>query len=232
MKRTICILISLGLFTSAFSQILKGKFFIDGSMGLEINPSSYDANGANNNNSNGNSKMESYYFAPEIGYYFTDKIAFGLSAIYSYSYKTQTNGSSYNNSSNITSSSSVKIESYTISPLMRYSIPINDKFYFNVNISLPYKNSKNIYNSPYYNGPLQTSSKSFGIQVSPSFQYFLKNNIALLANIGSLEYISTKEETSPQATGMTTSWKSTDLKLSFFTTFGLGAIFYFGGVTK
>jgi len=241
MKNFILIVLFFGSLSISFAQDLNGKFFVGGSIGFDFTSADADINTSNFSNNNAN---QTYNINPSIGYYLDRNIAIGLSLGYSYALKNTlyiTNTSNINNTSTLTTTSKVKI----IAPLLRYTVPINDKFGFIINTTLPYSYTENTFTYPNNilmattstgniiipNGDKNTSS-SFGLNIGPGFQWFIKDNLALLFSFGSLGYINTKASGNIVGyqngkTNATTT--SNDFKLSLTTSISAGVAFYFRG---
>ena len=182
-----------------------------------------------------------YSFSPSIGYYFKNNLAIGLQLGYSSS----TNNyivTSYYYSGNTESieigNSKLTNQVLTLAPLLRYTIPIVKKIGFNFNFTLPFSYTKNFSNVYYEitgittadtNVPATCSTYSIGVNISPGIQWFVKNNIALIASFGSLSYNHYKTIAPVDGPYPACITNANDLKLSLTTGISLGATFYFGG---
>ena len=218
---------------SASNFELASKFFISGNIGFETTSAKSVVADTNYNNPNA---YGSYYFSPVIGYYFGKDLAIGLQLGYSsYTY----NGINFQ---------TVNYQKYkitcqvlSISPLMRYFIPLSGKVGINFNFTLPYSYTR--YNDMINNNgttnvsnvisgdndiPGNYSSYSVGINLSPGIEWFLKKYLSISCSFGGLGYTHYKTV----ATSYIHNESSTnvnDIKLSLSTNISLGASFYFGG---
>ncbi len=241
MKKALLAVILFGSLSIIHAQDLNGKFFAGGSIGFDFTSADANINTSNFSNNNAN---QTYSFSPSVGYYLDRNIAIGLQFGYSYALKNTlyiTNTSNINNTSTLTTTS--KVES--IAPLLRYTIPINDKFGFIINTTLPYSYTENTFTYPNNvlmattstgniiipNGDKNTSS-SLGLSVNPGLQWFIKENLAILFSFGALSYNYVKTSgnialyQNSKTNAITT---SNDFKLSLTTSVSGGFIFYFGG---
>ncbi len=129
-----------------------------------------------------------------------------------------------------------------IAALVRYTIPILESVGFNLNFTIPYSYTRVSESSD--NGiigisgtftaeseiPYNYSSYSFGINISPGFQWFINNKIALLGTFGALSYTHFRTFAITNNNYIaSSSANANDLKLSLTTGISFGATFYFGG---
>jgi hypothetical protein len=66
--------------------------------------------------------------------------------------------------------------SYSIAPCFTYCTSLNDKLEFDIDFLIPYTH-------------LNSNEHTIGVSINPYFQYYIKNNIGLLINLGGLNYI-------------------------------------------
>ena len=248
-KIVITVFLSGFFVVNAYAQHLKGKLFAGGSGGFGFTPTSANINGIDYNNPK---SYQAYNTDLSGGYCLTDKLAVGLQISHSFkTYKSIYFEYQNNIIVNQITHTTTTTKTFGIAPLLRYTIPVTDKFSFNLNIIVPYFSSKTFYVSsingyvssvayqgagniylPYgNNNPI--AAASYGINISPGFQWFLKKNFALSGSFGALRYSYTITKSSEIADPITTNGiavtaKSTDFKLSLSSSLNLGLTFYFG----
>src|SRR5271157_2698509 len=126
MKKALLAVILFGSLSIIHAQDLNGKFFAGGSIGFDFTSADANINTSNFSNNNAN---QTYNISPSVGYYLDRNIAIGLQFGYSYAlhkYLYLTNPGNINGI--YTSTTTAK--TYSIAPLLRYTIPINNNFGF------------------------------------------------------------------------------------------------------
>ncbi len=234
MKNVLLTLVFLGVLTTSHAQDLTGKYFFGGSLGFESTSGNSDVSGTNYNNPNG---LGSYSFSPSFGYYIKKKLAIGLQLGYSSSNQ---NVITFNYSNNNYQSIPIKEinQVVSIAPLLRYTIPILETVGFNFNFTLPFNYTRSNDKasgaiSSIFSGeigvPNNYSTYSLGLNISPGFQWFINNKIALLGTFGALSYTHFKTNAIGNVFFESSTTYANDLKLSLTTGISLGINFYFGG---
>lgn len=221
-----------------FAQNLDGKFFVGSTIGFEL--LSADAN-IDETDFNNPKAIQAIKINPFVGYYLTDKISLGLQLGYSYTSNSYINFSIQDSIIDQLKFTS-KTKVYSVAPLFRYTMPITDKFGFNFKIAIPYSYSKITYSPAIVlttigginDLPFGENNKSisFGIEICPEFQWFVKDHFAIIGSFCALKY--KYEKTTSNDVGNydgfiidKTSAKTSDLKLSLSTDIELGVAFYF-----
>lgn len=236
MKNVCLILTLLCFFEIVNSQDFTGKYFIGGSLGFSNNSGSANIYGTNYTNPNA---FSSFSINPFFGFYIKPKIAIGLQLGYSSNTSNQLIISANTDSTTIQGTFKNTFVTYSITPFLRYTIPVIEKIGFNINFSIPYSYNKSTapgssgitagittaYIGIPYNNSISTSF--IGLNISPGFQWFVKDNIALLGSFGGLgyNYFYTKGENN---TGPASTAKGNYFNLTLSSAISLGVNFYFG----
>jgi len=237
MKNGFLTLLFLCAIISIHAQELTGKYFIGGSLGFEATSGNSEVSGTNYNNPNG---LGSCSFSPSFGYYFKKKLAIGLQCGYSSSNQNFITFSySSNNYQSIPYNEINQVLS--IAPLLRYTIPVLETVGFNFNFTIPFNYTRSNDKaagaiSSVFSGeigvPNNYSTYSLGLNISPGFQWFINNNIALLGTFGALSFTHYKTNAIGNPFFESSITYANDLKLSLTTGISFGATFYFGGTNS
>ena len=233
MKKLCITILLVGALLNTKAQTLSNKLFAGGSVSFEFAKASVDDNSKTYNNPKA---IQIYSITPCFGYHLSNRIAIGLQLFYSSS---ECNYMDYYSSKNVIDSTlkyKITNKTYSIAPFLRYYIPINDKFRIYINTAFPFSYSKSD-NTSYisYSGPstgqiqVQPTNtiKSIGINISPVFQWFVKDNIAITGSVGALYYTHSKIETTKNIYPALTD-NVDDLKMTLSTGLSFGVVFYFG----
>jgi hypothetical protein len=238
MKKLVLAAIFINSLSIVHAQNLNGKLFAGGSLGFDFMSADANTDVGKYTNPKAN---QSYSINPSVGYYLNDKLAIGLQFGYNYATKNTLYLNYYGSPSSITATT----ETFSIAPLLRYTIPITDKFGFNINTTIPYSHSRNTLtdtssktSSGTANGNIaipngnNSTSTSFGLNVSPGFQWFVKDQFAIFGSFGAFSYSYVKTDGNvwnSKNNGPYASTQSNDFKLSLSTSISFGVTFYFGG---
>lgn len=90
--------------------------------------------------------------------------------------------------------------SYSVAPCFTYCISLNDKLEFDIDFLIPYTQ-------------LNLNEHSLGVSINPYFQYYIKDDIGLLINLGGLNYIH--------------NLSNKNSELSLYVVAGIGVAYYF-----
>ena len=221
------------------AQSLKGNTYVG--LQLDMTLSSSKANWGRKTYSNPKATRR-FSFSPNFGYYFNDKMAAGLELGFSISQNTSVNLIQVNDTilNEIVNKSTFK--SFAFSPAFRYTRAFSNKFVLNIDLALPYRNSKssNEYSQNILSGGFSSASQNinlpgnafrldeFGVRFSPSLQWFVGKNFAISGSFGSISYQFTRiRDFEVNAIYMTNvESKSNGFNLSLSTDFTFGVSFF------
>lgn len=151
------------------SPTTKGKWIV----GPEFSFSSIK-----NENSNLIHKQSSLWFQPELGYFVADNLSVGFGLGLGTN-KTVLDGVEYDKSTN-----------FTVTPTLRYYLPISTKFQFLGRLMVPVGNGKITLSS---GNVVDEKVSILNVRLSPAFVFFPSNKISIEMTLGSLFYKSEKQ---------------------------------------
>ncbi len=131
-------------------------------------------------NENGNSiqKQSSLWFQPELGYFVADNLSVGFGVGLG-ARKAVIDGVEYNKSS-----------TFTITPTLRYYLPISTKFQFLGKLMVPIGNENITLSS---GNVVDEKGSILNVKLSPAFVFFPSSKISIEMTLGSLYYNSEKQ---------------------------------------
>lgn len=211
---------------------LAGRYFIQGSLGFSYSSYSAFTSPATIPDPGDPNTTVSYSITPSGGYCLTNQWAIGLEVSYQHS---QYNQYSYDYSIKPIKlySTSTTISNYlSIAPLLRYSLPVVDKFIFTLSLTVPFSTSKETMNYATDTVTYPTAGEtitSYGATIRPGLQWFVTDKIAVVGNMGILTYShQITDQTSSNPSNLSMTRTSNDLYLSLTSNFSLGVVFYWG----
>lgn len=158
MKKLLLTAFILFTISSLFAQINKGQYMVGGNISFDI------SNGGFGNDLN----VQNFKAAPNVGYFFIDKLAAGLDISLD-SRRNRSNGYTHS-----------KSFGYTISPFVRYyALPASSRF--NVFAEATYGLGETTGKSDYY-GKNKSKNQSYSFSAGPV--YFVTPNIGIEFNVG------------------------------------------------
>jgi opacity protein-like surface antigen len=217
MKKTLLMVALLAGISTANAQDLKGRFFIGGDV-LSFSSQSGKTVG---NTTIINPSTTSFGIQPTIGYYLTDNWAIGAKLGFM-NVTTDDNDTP--------DDTKISTNTITISPYIRYTMPIADKFAFFVDGGISYAmgtSKTTISPTPNAGQPNDTKDKTFGVNIGPGFFWFVRDNIAIQGNIATLIGFASRTQENSNFTP-TRTITTNNFNLGLNGGIGLGMYYYFG----
>ena len=234
MKKLCITILLVGALLNTKAQTLSNKLFAGGSVSFEFAKASVNDNSKTYNNPKG---IQNYSISPYIGYHLSNRIAIGLQLGYSSTENALLGYYRHNNIIDSIQRSYITNKTYSVAPYIRYYFPITEKFcvYLNTSIPISYAENTNTVISTLYSSAANgyvaiqptNTIKSIGINISPVFQWFFRDNIAITGSVGALYYTHSKIETTKNIYPALTD-NVDDLKMTLSTGLSFGVVFYFG----
>lgn len=209
MKKLIySLVLVLGASATASAQVAKGNLMLGGGIG-------YSSTGDEDRLSGtltGNDKTSTFFFAPTVGYFFTDKIAGGL--MFSYSSRKVTN--------EFPTAFESKSSLFGVSVFGRYYAMINDQFYFwpQVDFGFASGGSESESGGVSVEGP---DESGFSAGISPGFTFFPSTRYGFDFSVGRLGVNNFKRESTSSETTISDfefRWDMASINIGLFIFFG------------
>ncbi len=230
------ILIAAVLFSTASvvnAQVAKGNIMLGGSLGFNSGKTTRTAtNPSVVTITNPETKTSNWDFSPQVGYFFTDRLAAGIS-LSAGGLKTTQTVFDPNPSPGTTFTTESKESYFGAGVFARYYAPVNESFYFWGQLNVGFASGKGEITGP---DPLNPSANittqdyevsGMNVGIMPGFSFFPSTRYSLDFSIGNLGIMNTKVTNLPGGTGETVV-KSSDFGLNIdMTTLRIGTNIYF-----
>jgi hypothetical protein len=210
MKKVLLTLGFIGAVAIANAQISKGTIMLGGTLDFSSSGGSTKGGGVTVDKAG----SSSFTIAPMGAYYLTDNIAIGL-------------GIGYGMTSSGPDTMETTGSSFAIGPMVRYNMPLADKFgaFVQAGLSISSGSSSTKAGTVTVDGP-KTSGMDFAIE--PGLLYFISDRIAIEATYGRIGYNTSTSKTGTGASEVTDTDTEFGINLSS-STLSFGFAWYFGG---
>lgn len=172
--------------TTSPAPIAKGTVYLSGSVGY-----------SQEENNNGNDKMESFNIIPRAGFFVADNFAVGLGVGFATTKDTNISTTTFGPATTVTTNE-LRTPAFVIEPFARKYWTLSDKLYFFGQLAVPMAFGKVEAETSAVttsgstvttvSSSTEAKSTSVGVTVKPGLDYFLNKNWTIEATIGEFGY--------------------------------------------